>query len=338
MASYARCLLFLLFAISFFLEIHARESKLFSKVTKTTKKNNANEISLSPSVSPPTLAPALSSEPEVVEHGYGLYGRDPYENTPTKTVMPTKKTISGEQEKYVPAQELSQTENYGDNNYLPPSYAGPPPPYNNPPKSEMLTKNTILGDQKYVHVEQSSNNNVNGNKYEYSPSTRNPVYGEHNKYVSERQGMSDTRFLENGKYYYDVNQDSKDVSSFVENQGNNGYVPTKQGMSDTQFMDNGKYFYDVQNEEAVSNANNNNNEQFQVEKHGMSDTRYLDNGKYFYGLNNNENVNTNFPNQYVTQERKGNYGGTKKFPNEYDTMEEYDREQGYIDPQDVYVP
>ncbi|KAK9676870.1 hypothetical protein RND81_11G106500 [Saponaria officinalis] len=347
--SFARCFFFFLLIISFLIQIHAREAKFFSKVTKTTKEK-VDSISISPILSPsPAPAPA---ESEVVEHGYGLYGRDPYENIPKNTVKDTEKLVF--EEKYVPAEELSRDSNSDslEKGYSKDGFERNE--YQYTPTTENPTNTPIVGEEKYVHP-------------------TNEEFRNNNEYVSEKQGMSDTRFLENGRYYYyDIGQNNKEVVNnnnynYVRNnEGNEGYVPQKQGMSDTKYLENGKYFYDLQNEEGVKeksdvlfNDNNNENEQFQEERHGMSDTRYLNNGNYFYDVKNeNENdnkaynngyVNDNqgyssfegntnkYPNEYVSQGKKGNYG-PKKFPNEYDTMEEYDREQGYVDPQDVYVP
>ncbi|PSS16432.1 hypothetical protein CEY00_Acc13867 [Actinidia chinensis var. chinensis] len=70
------------------------------------------------------------------------------------------------------------------------------------------------------------------------------------------------------------------------------------------------------------------------EKQGMSDTRFMENGKYYYNVKNE-----NYYNGYETEKRigsEGYYNGNKE--NEFDSMEEYERQQGYPESQGEYVP
>ncbi|KAF7805970.1 protein E6 [Senna tora] len=79
---------------------------------------------------------------------------------------------------------------------------------------------------------------------------------------------------------------------------------------------------------------NNNNYYYKnagYEKQGMSDTRYVENGKYFHDIKG-ENQNYN---NYKAPQRGTNayYHNNYKYPNEFDTMEEYDKQQesqGYV--------
>lgn len=340
MASNARCVFFLFLAFSFCLQTHARDSKSFSKLTKES-------ISSSPTQAP-TLAPSPSPEPEVIEHGYGLYGQEPYKNYeyPPTTTNPTKS------EKFDDGDEFVRKNNF---------------------------KEFGMG---------YSNENSDGDE-----NTKGNGYGNGN----EKVGMSDTRNLENGKYYYDVGHDAKDEGSFFNgNQNGNGngkgnvYNSEKQGMSDTRFLENGKYFYDINdgvkegknshfntnnyenenenvNFEAVEeensgdfnsnnyeNDNENENQYYYDAKneHGFEDVGFhsKNNVEYANTYHGNGNGNGNENNEYEREGRRGynnyvgnnefhvnegrggyNGGSPKKFPNEYDTMEEYDREQGYID-------
>ncbi|KAL2476724.1 Uncharacterized protein Adt_37460 [Abeliophyllum distichum] len=92
------------------------------------------------------------------------------------------------------------------------------------------------------------------------------------------------------------------------------------------------------------NYNNNNGysksnlEGYTIEPQGMSDTRSLENGKYYYDIKN-ENYNTNIGDESVRE--NSNEGGyyNKKSKNEFDSMEEYERKEGYPDIQrDQYIP
>ena len=80
-------------------------------------------------------------------------------------------------------------------------------------------------------------------------------------------------------------------------------------MSDTRFVENGKYFYDVK---------------------GENDDK---NGHYNYKVDGYEptgrgtNVNNNYGGSYYEENNYNNNNNNKKYPNEYDTMEEYEKEQ-----------
>jgi len=67
----------------------------------------------------------------------------------------------------------------------------------------------------------------------------------------------------------------------------------------------------------------------------MSDTRFLENGKYYYNANtvNNENYNLNgYESERGSTAENEGYYEKSQYPNEFDTMEEYEKqqeEQGY---------
>ncbi|XP_043702869.1 protein E6-like [Telopea speciosissima] len=180
MASSAKNLsfLFLLFLI-FSLQIHARESQFFSKVTRdnnnnnnTNNKNTTTKESEKPSHTQdegPNFTPQN-------HNGFGLYGHGTEQFSPnsvndayyTPTNFP-KKTTTTTTELYTP-------ENYEQNSF---NYNG----YENKQQGSMR-------DSRYVDTSYLNNNN---NYY--------------NENEMKQQGMSDTRFLENGKYFYDVNNE-----------------------------------------------------------------------------------------------------------------------------------
>lgn len=137
-------------------------------------------------------------------------------------------------------------------------------------------------------------------------------YNEH-AHVTVPQGLSDTKFMENGKYVYDpkfaptttktfgipnqVPEENLYNNGYPNNYNENAYVTVPQ---DTTFMEDGKYYYDPKNErkyEAFKESSGNNNEGY-------------------YGNNNGE---------------KSKY--------EFDSMEEYERQEGYPQTdQGEYVP
>jgi hypothetical protein len=142
---------------------------------------------------------------------YGLYGGGSNEFPPTKETPTTTKfedefltgELSGERfETGYPKTNLYNSnenkENYNNNGYT--------PNYNN-------------------NGYNSNNNNNNG----YTPNYNSNGYSNNyntNGYQTERQGMSDTRFLENGKYYFPVNNENNKLNGYEtrkENTQNEGY-------------------------------------------------------------------------------------------------------------------
>ncbi|XP_059663199.1 protein E6-like [Cornus florida] len=230
MAHYAKHLSFLLLIVLSLEHIDARESRFFSKVTHSS--NKIVPVSESPLLAPtPAPAPAPASPapaPIITENGYGLYGHGSTETTTTPT---TTNTFAND-ENEVPAEELNNLESFKESNT---GYS-----YNN-----------------NYNTNGYSNYNNNNNGY-----TTNS-YGNNGYQSSEKQGMSDTRYVENGKYYYDVQN---------EKYYQNGYETSVKG-----------------------SGNNNNNE------------------GYNYGTNG---VNSN----------------------EFNTMEEYERQQGYPESQGEFFP
>ncbi|XP_052203492.1 uncharacterized protein LOC127808858 [Diospyros lotus] len=148
----------------------------------------------------------------------------------------------------------------------------------------------------------TSTNNNNENYYNNGASN----------YNTQKQGMSDTRFLENGKYFYDMNseknynpngfQKSRGVVDYSSsnnnfyNGGANGFNTQQHGLADTQLMGGG---YTAAGADAATNR------YYNTQKQGMSDTRFLENGKYYYDINGektravdeyNKNNNYNYHN------------------------------------------
>uniref|UniRef100_A0A803MVX6 Uncharacterized protein n=2 Tax=Chenopodium quinoa TaxID=63459 RepID=A0A803MVX6_CHEQI len=111
-------------------------------------------------------------------------------------------------------------------------------------------------------------------------------------------------------------------------------------MSDTRFLENGKYFYDAKNDHGVGDDvgfHNNNNVEF-ANTFSRNGNEY-ENGNNEYETQGREGYNYYHGNdEYNVKEGREGYK-PKKFPSEYDTMEEYDREQGYINGHEgEYVP
>ena len=307
-----------------------------------------------------------------MERGYGLYGKENYQYPPT-TMDPVKTGARVGGEKFVSMEEIRNEMRNGNGNTN--GYVS---------KKQGMSDTRFLENGKYyydINQDAKDQNGYTENGYEsekmgvsedvedensYSGNNGNGSgNGTGNEFVTEKQGMSDTRFLENGRYHYDINQDVKDENrytgngyatekqgmseheedenSYNENEGNgyrygDGYVTEKQGMSD---LENRRYHFginqDVKNEDTyLKNRRNGNG--YVTEKQGMSDTRFLENGKYFHDINAETGKGgTGYANEYnngnenFEEEMNGNY---EKSNNHYNNNN-YEN-KGFLNDKNVY--
>ncbi|CAI8618264.1 unnamed protein product [Vicia faba] len=281
MAPISKLLSFIfLTTLLFSLQIHARESQFFSKVTHVVN-NNVNEREVpnpnnegslnKPDQQQQQQQPVFIPE---TENSYGLYGHESGLYPPSTTsnnVVPNtyqsyEKTSSSQDENknaYNNYFTTNQMDSYSNNNKYP---------------------NEISGT-KLTATSYNNNNNNNYDKYYYN----------NNKYASN--DPSNTKFTEeaynsmenqnNNKYYYNNNNN---------NNYNNG---ERQGMSDTRVMEGGKYFYDVNSEKYNPTLFNGDSSK------GVVNSENWYNKKGYFGSNNNVNTyenNKNSMNGYQNQE------------------------------------
>ncbi|PWA96050.1 protein E6 [Artemisia annua] len=220
----------------------------------------------------------------------------PEESQPLNTNQNTNENTNQQDLKFVPqTRETTEGSGYGlstqdipnEFSYEPQAYKADNNMYNSQNQEEFMQTN----DANMYNTGKQEIGTNGGNMY--------------NNY--EKQGMSDTRFLNNGKYYY--NGQGFDGARFVETQesGNNMFNNQKQGVngynqemynSRNQGMGENKYTttnndnsYDRYNTNGRGGSNNVN--MYNPERQGMSDTRFLENGKYYYDLNlENQNLNS----------------------------------------------
>lgn len=258
-------------------QIQARESKFFYKFTHISTKNKVipeSTISLAPT---PALAPAptpeavptIAAEPAPAPapaeapasfyaesgSGYGLYGRG------SDQFPPTKESVTAAADENVLFNEELSSENYetgyqnnNHNNY------GYTSKYNNNAYTSgyksngYVTEKQGMSDTRFMQNYQNTNNNNNYNNYNnaYASNYKNNAYTSSrgytgnnyyntNGYENEKQGMSDTRFLENGKYYYDVqNENSYFPAGFESEKGtttSRGYYGNTQNVNEFSTME-----------------------------------------------------------------------------------------------------
>lgn len=169
---------------------HARESQFFSKATKdtTTQRFPEKEQQLqqqetftnSEQQATLTKVDEPNFIPETTKNGYGLYGHEtgqlPPSATTTTTTVPEESLYSS----------YEQYKNNGGNGYY---YS----------KDSYVTEDDNKGAQF-------------SNRYTSTAALndRKTFYSGGNSYGNvKRQGMSDTRFVENGKYFYDTANEEK---------------------------------------------------------------------------------------------------------------------------------
>ncbi|RDX62699.1 hypothetical protein CR513_58939, partial [Mucuna pruriens] len=229
MASFGNQLsFFLLLVLVISPQIQARQGKLFSFFTHFRTIYNLKDIpqAESPALAPgpalepataPTPAPSAEQEtgstipsgpapePEFFEseNGYGLYGRGSYNQYPPTKETPTT-TTNFENELLNEDFNDDEIESY-KTGYPKTNFHRNEEEYRNNDNTNQEYRNTYIGGY-------SNNNNYNGKENYYNNNNYNG-----NDYERKREGMSDTRFMENGRYYYHVNTDNENYNL------NNGY-------------------------------------------------------------------------------------------------------------------
>ncbi|KAH1098547.1 hypothetical protein J1N35_015468 [Gossypium stocksii] len=196
MASFANhIVLFFFLLLSSSVQIQARESKFFSKifhlgakisplVVPTPTPAPASAPALAPTVAPAT-APANIG---IQDPYYGLYGHGSGMFPPAKEGVTTGNTPTAFENDLF-AEELADEKyesGYEKNNYY----------YNNNNNNNGYT--TSKYNNNGYTLSSYNNNGYSGN---YNTNGYNDNYN-NNGYETERQGMSDTRFVEGDKYYY----------------------------------------------------------------------------------------------------------------------------------------
>ncbi|KAL6991108.1 hypothetical protein U1Q18_009227 [Sarracenia purpurea var. burkii] len=220
MASSCRHFPFIIFlALSFSLHAHGRDTQFFSKLTNNNNNGNAQESDVQvPNKSEPQSLSQNEPEPNFVpdtQNGYGLYGHESGQLPPSATTStpyagatnyhPYKTQPGGPYRVYT----TSNSDNHHNRNY-----------YSNKDSYETSDPQPQgMSDTRFMHrgyATRPSNNNYynggGGGGDAAATNTRNYYYGgggggNGNGYNRQQEGMSDTRFLENGRYYYDVKND-----------------------------------------------------------------------------------------------------------------------------------
>ncbi|XP_057538469.1 protein E6 [Amaranthus tricolor] len=258
MASYPKfgCFLFLLIISLSSIQTHARGSQFFSKFTRngdtattTTTPNtdynpNNNEkefvhLKKQQSEEQPVFIP------QTTETGYGLYGHETGLDPPsTSTTLYNMDDINNNN---------NNNENFNTNNnneYHEKNYAT---------ELQGLSSTSYTNNNNNNYENNNNNNyeNYNNNNYENYNNNNNNGEGKFHggagyNDVQEKQGMSDTRFMYNGKYFYDLEAEKKNNY----NPNNNNYMSYSNNYNNN-YNNNGYYGNKMNNFEEFYNNNNN---------------------------------------------------------------------------------
>ncbi|KAH6790345.1 hypothetical protein C2S51_005351 [Perilla frutescens var. frutescens] len=229
--------LFLLLTLLSSLNTHARDSQFFNKIPSTTNNvvvpNNKETPNNQQEQQEPNFLPEN-------ENSYGLYGHESGQNPPsTVATTPYSTEFKQPDHKYLPknynpvayvtqpenvnespafTEERSfttnpdNTNNGGEQNYY----------YNNQ-KQQQLQQEEDTEFRSYPTTANNRDNNGNNYYYNGGSSFNTQPQGQSGATLTNRdnyftngggatngfnpQGMSDTRFMENGKYFYDINSE-----------------------------------------------------------------------------------------------------------------------------------
>ncbi|KEH30990.1 hypothetical protein MtrunA17_Chr4g0046601 [Medicago truncatula] len=358
MAPISKFLSFLfLTALSFSLQIHARDSQFFSKVTHVNNNNNVREV---PNNETPLNKP--ENQPVFVpetENSYGLYGHDtglhPPTTTNTNNVDPNtyqsyEKTSSHDEINNNKVNNYFNYQQDSDNKYpnevsdtklTPTSYSSSS--NNNYDNNKYSSSSDDFSNKKFpeegYNSNENQNNNNNDNKYFYN--NNNKDSSSNTKFTEEGYNSMENRNNNNNKYFY--NNNNKDSSS-------NTKFP-EEGYNSMQNQNNNNYEkYNYNNKVAVNDkysfkSNNNYNN---GERQGMSDTRVMEGGKYFYDVNSEEKYNPTFNgdsskgvvNSENWYNKKGYFGNNNvnNYENNKNSMNGYQNQEQFEDDQEEFEP
>ncbi|KAK7412378.1 hypothetical protein VNO78_03834 [Psophocarpus tetragonolobus] len=193
------------------LQITARDSQYFSKVTHLDN-NNVKETQL-PNKEAPEVNKAEQQPPFIpeTENSYGLYGHDDESNQVPSTTTPSSYHPSNTNDVY--NTRFTQT-GYNNNNryYSKDSYGGnqyelSDTKYNEEGYNNKYYNSYQNNDQKYY------NNDAANDNYYYHNNNNN-YNANKDRYNGEQQGMSDTRFLEGGRYFHDIYSEKHNPTNY----------------------------------------------------------------------------------------------------------------------------
>ncbi|XP_027925674.1 GATA zinc finger domain-containing protein 14-like [Vigna unguiculata] len=256
-----------------------------------------------------TIPSGPAPEPEFSEsgEGYGLYGRGSYNQySPTKDT-PTTTNFELLNEDF---NDESYKKGYPKTNFYSSSSDNNNEEFRHNVNNNEEFRNNANNNQEFRH-------NVNYNEEFRNNANNNEEFGNNDsKYENFRNNV-------NNHEEFSVD-DNNDEEFSIDDNNNEEYRNTYTG----------GYASNFNNDERNYQNNNYNGNGYKGKREGMSDTRFVENGRYSYNVNSvNENYNLNgYESERGNSAVNEGYREKSEYPNEFDTMEEYEkqqREQGY---------
>ncbi|CAH8355439.1 unnamed protein product [Eruca vesicaria subsp. sativa] len=199
-------------------QINARDSYFFGKFHRESPKDqNSNNVLPLKTSQKTTVEQSFPNKKEQEqdptfvpesENGYGLYGHETTYNNNKEELFNNNKYDEKFNGETFSTPSLSETEESSYNNYEE-SYPKKTENYdNNRYNNEEFNNNKYdenVKEESFSENNEDKRNFYNSNAYGTELERETPYKGySHNM---ERQGMSDTRFMEKGNYYYDLYND-----------------------------------------------------------------------------------------------------------------------------------
>ncbi|XP_022969172.1 probable ATP-dependent RNA helicase ddx42 isoform X2 [Cucurbita maxima] len=255
-------------------QIEARVNKFFSKFIHADR-DVVLPVAFSPApVSvPPEISPSLAPTPapapffDESQNAYGLYGSDADDSESSRTITDVEEEILAEDGEDKKTHKSGyQTNLHTDN-------------FESPKRYESRND----GNSGYRNSEYESNNDHRNSEYENNNEHRNSEYENNNEYRNSEYENNNNEYR-NTEYKSDFENSGVRNYQYQSNVEGDGYRKRR---------------YEP------------------TEQQGMSDTRFMENGRYYHEINSG-----------IGEENKSY--GSKKYPNEFDSMEEYEKSEGFL--------
>jgi len=249
MATFSNYIFFLLLTTLLLPLTIARESEFFSKVTHFNKETKVPNKEESPVTNKPEEQPPFIPQ---TQNSYGLYGHDS-DHIPS-TAATTSTTNSN----------FEDTNNYPNNNKYYNNDAYNTKYYNKDTfgNNQNELSDTKYNEEGYNSMMEKQNNNQEyynaANERSFHNNNYNNYNAQNNRYNGEKQGMSDTRFLEGGKYFYDVSYEKYNPTMYGDssrgvNNNNNWYNNNNNYGYNNEYQNNHGNYNGYKNQEELEN-------------------------------------------------------------------------------------
>ncbi|KAF5810946.1 putative protein E6 [Helianthus annuus] len=261
---------FILLTLTLSSTIHARESQFFNKFSNNNQQqplntNQEQPLNTNQQQQQQPLNTNQQEQPEFIPQtqdsdSYGLYGHESGQLPPSATTTTTNN--NNNLPDYLP-------ENYNPVAYTTPIHSNTqeyiPDEYKEYPQANKYNGESRMynsekqgfdfDDARFMETREGGGNVYNSEKQvedqrynsEMQGMGRYGTRGNGNMYNPEKQGMSDTRFLENGKYYYDINMENPNSNANMNMNMNTRGFGSRNGYNTQGYYGNNQNSYGSRN-------------------------------------------------------------------------------------------